>query len=69
MRGIFHQSDISSSSVFIGPTWHLSLPKVGILMVTRKLFVNAARKRARNFEYSERDPVDHPLWVQLVDRF
>ena len=69
MRGLFHQSDISSSSVFTGPTWHLNLPKVGILMVTRKLFVNAARKRARNFEYSERDPVDHPLWVQLVDRF
>ena len=54
MRGIFHQSDISSSSVFIGPTWHLNLPKVGILMVTRKLFVNAARKRTRNFGYSER---------------
>ena len=46
-RGMYHVAYVES-------TWHLSLPKVGILMVTRKLYVNAARKRAGNFGYSER---------------
>ena len=45
-RGMYHVAYVES-------TWHLSLPKVGILMVTRKLYVNAARKRTRNFGYSE----------------
>ena len=46
-RGMYHVAYVES-------TWHLSLPKVGILMATRKLYVNAARKRAGNFGYSER---------------
>ena len=45
-RGMYHVAYVES-------TWHLSLPKVGILMVTRELYVNAARKRTRNFGYSE----------------
>ena len=46
-RGMYHVA-------YVEATWHLSLPKVGILMATRKLYVNAARKRAGNFGYSER---------------
>ena len=46
-RGMYHVAYVES-------TWHLSLPKVVILMATRKLYVNAARKRADNFGYSER---------------
>ena len=38
-RGMYHVA-------YVEATWHLSLPKVGILMATRKLYVNAARKRA-----------------------
>ena len=45
-RGMYHVAYVES-------TWHLSLPKVGILLATRKLYVNAARKRALNFGYSE----------------
>ena len=41
------------SPIYVRETWQLSLPEAGILMVTRKLYVNAARKRTRNFGYSE----------------